>query len=106
MKLLDKMKTILFGVIISILIFCIIAGIVNISIEIVDIFIEEQKIEKYADLSMKVNAIADSSKWDGFSPYEVYIIVDDQTGVCYAITETGNITPMYTADGKLKVVNE
>ena len=36
----------------------------------------------------------------------VKTIINENTGVCYAITNKGGITPMYNPDGSLLVVDQ
>lgn len=44
-------------------------------------------------------------KFGGNVPMRIYQIYDRDTGVYYAITETGSITPLYNIDGSLKLVD-
>lgn len=46
------------------------------------------------------------SQWGGYYPYKIYTVYNKDTGVYYAITEQGGITPMYTIDGELKLVDQ
>lgn len=48
----------------------------------------------------------DISKWNGYSPVAIYEIYDKDTGVCYAITETGSICPMYDINGEIKLIDQ
>lgn len=45
-------------------------------------------------------------QWGGYYPGEIYQVYDRDTGVYYAITEQGGITPMYTIDGEVKLVDQ
>lgn len=45
-------------------------------------------------------------QWGGYYPGEIYQVYDKDTGVYYAITEKGGITPMYTIDGEVKLVDQ
>ena len=48
-----------------------------------------------------------SDQWGGENyPGKVYILFDKETGVYYAVTENGGITPMYTTEGKVKLVDQ
>lgn len=52
------------------------------------------------------NALDGSTQWRGYCPYEIYTIYDVETGVYYAVTEKGGITPMYTIEGEVKLVDQ
>lgn len=52
------------------------------------------------------NTFKNSEQWGGYSPIAVYQIYDKDTGVYYAITETGGICPMYTIEGEVKLVDQ
>lgn len=52
------------------------------------------------------NTLKNSKQWGGYSPIAVYQIYDKDTGVYYAITETGGICPMYTIEGEVKLVDQ
>ena len=45
-------------------------------------------------------------QWGGYYPGEIYQVYDKDTGVYYAITEQGGITPMYTINGEVKLVDQ
>lgn len=48
-----------------------------------------------------------NSQWyGGYYPGEIYEIYDKNTGVYYAITDRGGITPMYTIEGEVKLVDQ
>lgn len=47
-----------------------------------------------------------NQEWGGYCPIEVYQIFDKETGVYYAVTEYGGICPMYTIEGKVKLVDQ
>lgn len=48
-----------------------------------------------------------SDQWGGENyPGKVYILFDKDTGVYYAVTDKGGITPMYTTKGKIKLVDQ
>lgn len=44
--------------------------------------------------------------WGGYYPYKIYTVFDKETGVYYAITGQGGITPMYTIEGEVKLVDQ
>ena len=52
------------------------------------------------------NTFKNSKQWGGYSPIAVYQIYDKDTGVYYAVTETGGICPMYTIEGEVKLVDQ
>lgn len=52
------------------------------------------------------NTFKNSQQWGGYSPIAVYQIYDKDTGVYYAVTETGGICPMYTIEGEVKLVDQ
>ena len=52
------------------------------------------------------NAIEHSEHWGGYSPYKIYMVFNKDTGVYYAITETGDICPMYTIEGEVMLVDQ
>lgn len=52
------------------------------------------------------NKIENSKQWGGYSPVEIYTIFDKDTGVYYVVTETGDICPMYTIEGEVKLVDQ
>lgn len=52
------------------------------------------------------NIIEGSNIWRGYCPYEIYTVYDVETGVYYAVTEKGGITPMYTIEGEVKLVDQ
>ena len=45
-------------------------------------------------------------QWGGNYPGRIYTVYDKDTGVYYAITEKGGITPMYTIEGEVKLVDQ
>lgn len=47
-----------------------------------------------------------NSQWGGYYPYKIYTVFDKETGAYYAITSQGGITPMYTIDGEIKLVDQ
>lgn len=47
-----------------------------------------------------------NSQWGGYYPGIIYQVYDKDTGVYYAITEQGGITPMYTIEGEVKLVDQ
>lgn len=47
-----------------------------------------------------------SEQWDGYYPGQIYTVFDKDTGVYYAITDKGGITPMYTIEGEVKLVDQ
>lgn len=55
---------------------------------------------------IKPNKIENSEQWGGYSPIEIYTVFDKDTGVYYAITERGDICPMYTIEGEVKLVDQ
>lgn len=46
------------------------------------------------------------SNWMGNYPGELYHEVDTDTGVYYVITDTGDISEMYTIEGEVKLVDQ
>ena len=52
------------------------------------------------------NAIENSKHWGGYSPYKIYTVFNKNTGVYYAVTETGDICPMYTIEGEVMLVDQ
>ena len=52
------------------------------------------------------NAIEHSEHWGGYSPYKIYMVFNKDTGVYYAVTETGDICPMYTIEGEVMLVDQ
>jgi len=58
------------------------------------------------NISYPPNAIENSEDWAGYSPYKIYTIYNKHTGVYYAITETGDICPMYTIEGEVMLVDQ
>lgn len=46
-----------------------------------------------------------SQFFGGYSDVKVYEIYDRDTGVYYAVTEDGGMTPLYNPDGTLKTVD-
>lgn len=51
------------------------------------------------------NQIENSTLFRGYSSVGIYKIYDAETGVYYAVTDKGYITPLYNADGTLEVVD-
>lgn len=47
-----------------------------------------------------------TEQWGGYYPNQIYTVFDKDTGVYYAITDKGGITPMYTIDGEVKLVDQ
>lgn len=53
------------------------------------------------------NPTTNNDQWGGETyPGKVYIIFDKDTGVYYAVTDKGGITPMYTTKDKVKLVDQ
>lgn len=50
--------------------------------------------------------IKGDSNWMGNYPGELYHEVDTDTGVYYVITDTGDISAMYTIEGEVKLVDQ
>lgn len=50
--------------------------------------------------------VLNTKLWGGHSSIGVYQIFDQDTGVYYAVTENGDICPLYTTDGELKLVDQ
>ena len=48
----------------------------------------------------------ESEQFGGAVPMNIYTIYDRDTGVYYAVTEKGGITPMYTIEGEVKLVDQ
>ena len=48
----------------------------------------------------------ENNQWVGYCPIKVYTIDDKETGVYYAVTSKGGITPMYTIEGQVKLVDQ
>lgn len=59
-----------------------------------------------SNFSYSLNAIENSEDWAGYSPYKIYTIYNKHTGVYYAITETGDICPLYTIEGEVMLVDQ
>ena len=57
-------------------------------------------------VSHPYNVIENSEDWAGYSPYKIYTIYNKHTGVYYAITETGDICPLYTIEGEVMLVDQ
>lgn len=57
-------------------------------------------------ISYPPNAIENSEYWGGYSPYKIYTVFNKKTGVYYAVTETGDICPMYTIEGEVMLVDQ
>ena len=56
--------------------------------------------------STSSNKIENSKHWGGYSPVEIYTVFNKDTGVYYAVTETGDICPMYTIEGEVQLVDQ
>ena len=80
----------------------ILACVVGISIGIVASVLMALVLQTF---DAKTNAIGDSRLWGGYSPIEVYQIYDGETGIYYAVTESGGIEVMLNKDGKPKMVD-
>lgn len=52
------------------------------------------------------NININEEQWGGYYPYKIYTVFDKETGVYYAITGQGGITPMYTIEGEVKLVDQ
>ena len=59
-----------------------------------------------SNISYPPNAIEYSEHWGGYSPYKIYMVFNKDTGVYYAVTETGDICPMYTIEGEVMLVDQ
>ena len=57
------------------------------------------------DFFSKPQLIA-SEQWGGAVPMKIYTVYDRDTGVYYAVTETGGICVMETMSGETKLVDE
>lgn len=63
-------------------------------------------IFNFNSVSHSYNVIENSEDWAGYSPYKIYTIYNKHTGVYYAITETGDICPLYTIEGEVMLVDQ
>lgn len=45
-------------------------------------------------------------QWGGYYPGQIYTVFDKETGVYYVITDQGGISPMYTIEGEVKLVDQ
>ena len=52
------------------------------------------------------NAIENSEDWGGYCPFKIYTVFNKHTGVYYGVTETGSITPLYTIEGEVMLVDQ
>lgn len=52
------------------------------------------------------NAIENSEDWGGYCPFKIYTIFNKHTGVYYGVTETGSMTPLYTIEGEVMLVDQ
>lgn len=55
--------------------------------------------------AMAKPSVVPSELFGGYSEVKVYEIYDRDTGVYYAVTEDGGMTPLYNPDGTLKLVD-
>ena len=63
-----------------------------------------ENIENGFEPSTK-NSLEDSKTFGGYSPIPVYKIYDRETGIYYAVTAHGGITPLYNPDGSFEMVD-
>lgn len=59
----------------------------------------------HADSVVREQTKITREQFGGNVPMRIYQIYDKDTGVYYAVTETGGITPLYNLDGSLKLVD-
>lgn len=52
------------------------------------------------------NAIENSEDWGGYCPFKIYTVFNKHTGVYYGVTETGSMTPLYTIEGEVMLVDQ
>lgn len=56
--------------------------------------------------SQKEAKLIASEQWGGAVPMKIYTVFDRDTGVYYAVTETGGICVMETMSGETKLVDQ
>lgn len=78
--------------------------IISIVLLTISVFIGIQKL--IWNIPYPPNAIENSEHWGGYSPYKIYTVFNKNTGVYYAVTETGDICPMYTIEGEVMLVDQ
>ena len=52
------------------------------------------------------NISVNEEQWGGYYPGQIYTVFDKETGVYYVITDQGGISPMYTIEGEVKLVDQ